>query len=95
MVVVKRVDCNMTSLSKSFRDECFGKNCSSFLDFTRNYESTSGIFALDRPIFFTSELWVKNNVPSFTSFRFLLIHPDLIDLYWISVDLEMFVPYHL
>ena len=24
--------------------ECFGKNYSSFLDFTRNYERTSGIF---------------------------------------------------
>ena len=26
------------------KDECFGKNYSSFLDFTRNYEWTSGIF---------------------------------------------------
>ena len=28
------------------QDECFGKNYSSFLDFTRNYEPTSGIFVL-------------------------------------------------
>ena len=27
------------------QDECVGKNYSSFLDFTRNYERTSGIFA--------------------------------------------------
>ena len=26
------------------RDECFGKNYLSFLDFTRNYKRTSGIF---------------------------------------------------
>ena len=26
------------------QDECYGKNYSSFLDFTRNYERTSGIF---------------------------------------------------
>ena len=26
------------------QDECFGKNYSSFLDFTCNYERTSGIF---------------------------------------------------
>ena len=26
------------------QDECFGKNYSSFLDFTRNYKRTSGIF---------------------------------------------------
>ena len=25
------------------QEECFGKNYSSFLDFTRNYERTSGI----------------------------------------------------
>ena len=49
----KRVICNMTSSSSSFQsthsvglvqDECFGKNYSSFLDFTRNYEQMSGIF---------------------------------------------------
>ena len=39
----------MTSLSNSpkalvLQDECFGKNYSSILDFTRNYERTSGIF---------------------------------------------------
>ena len=28
------------------QDECFGKNYSSFLDFTRNYEPPSGIFVL-------------------------------------------------
>ena len=26
------------------KDKCFGKNYSSFLDFTHNYERTSGIF---------------------------------------------------
>ena len=33
-------------LSKALvlQDECFGKNCLSFLDFTRNYERKSGIF---------------------------------------------------
>ena len=49
----KGVICNMTSLSYSFKrtpsalllqDECFGKKYSSFLDFTRNYKWTSGIF---------------------------------------------------
>ena len=28
-------------------DECFGKNCVSFLDFTRNYERASGILSPD------------------------------------------------
>ena len=27
------------------QDECFGKNCLSFLDFTRNYERTSGFLS--------------------------------------------------
>ena len=40
----KGVICNMTSSSNSSQDECFGKNYSSFLDFTCNYERTSGIF---------------------------------------------------
>ena len=55
----KRVICNMTSSSNSsqstrprvilpkalvLKDECSGKNYSSFLDFPRNYERTSGIF---------------------------------------------------
>ena len=44
------VICNMTSWSNSFQtlvlqDECFGKNSSSFLDFTRNYKQTSGILS--------------------------------------------------
>ena len=45
----KGVICNETSwviLHKALllQDECFGKNYSSFLDFTRNYKRTSGIF---------------------------------------------------
>ena len=49
----KGVICNTTSLSYSsqsthpvliLQDECFGKNYSSFLDFTCSYERTSGIF---------------------------------------------------
>ena len=40
------VICNMTSSSNSSQSTrpVFGKNYSSFLDFTRNYERTSGIF---------------------------------------------------
>ena len=38
----KGVICNMTSSSNSFQS--FGKNYLSFLDFTRNYVRTSGIF---------------------------------------------------
>ena len=34
----------MTPSSNSSQDECFGKNYSSFLDFTRNYKRTSGFF---------------------------------------------------
>ena len=33
-------------------DECFGKNYSPFLDFTRNYERRSGIFVKNLAIFF-------------------------------------------
>ena len=45
----KRVTCNMTSSSNSSQsthpvEQMFGKNYSSFLDFTHNYEQTSGIF---------------------------------------------------
>ena len=47
----KGIICNLTSSSNSskalvLQDECFGKNYLSFLDFTRNYERTSGIFFL-------------------------------------------------
>ena len=46
----KGVICTLAFLSNSsqstrpLQDECFVKNYSSFLDFTRNYERTSGIF---------------------------------------------------
>ena len=41
----KGVVSNMTpSSNSSQKDECFGKNYSSLLDFTRNYERTSGLF---------------------------------------------------
>ena len=44
------MDPNMVRGQKYFsillvlQDECFGKNYSSFLDFTHNYERKSGIF---------------------------------------------------
>ena len=45
----KGVICNMTSsiilpIALVLQDDCFGNNYSSFLDFTPNYERTSGIF---------------------------------------------------
>ena len=53
----KGVICNMTSLSNYSQSthptgRVFEKNYSSFLDFTRNYERTSGIFVpwIGRPI---------------------------------------------
>ena len=36
--------CNKEPKALVLQDECFGKNYSSFLDFTRNYKRTSGIF---------------------------------------------------
>ena len=42
----KGVICNTTSLSYFSQDECFGKNYSSFLDFTRNYRRTKSFCPL-------------------------------------------------
>ena len=57
------------------QDACYGKNFSSFLDFTRNYEQTSGIFVL-------SVLGDLDRIPVIFFYRkiatsFLLRHDDI------------------
>ena len=65
------------------QDECFGKNYSSFLDFTRNYERTSGVFVP----------WVKYFLKGKDSYLSLLYQPPegvnicSCSLIWLAVAL--------
>ena len=82
----KWVICNMTSSSNSSQStrptgRVLGKNCSSFLDFTRNYERTSGIFV---PC--TSHL-LQLPYGTGIAFRFVaILYPNIVhnsrDFYW-------------
>ena len=66
----KGVICNMTSSNNSSQitrptGRVFGKNYSSFLDFTCNYERTSGIFVPCMGPNVLSCLWMKSEGFSF------------------------------